>query len=79
MALAGVAKGVGKRGLFAWCADAPIDHALVRIQARRETQQLDQMLGCIVVVVVRVVFDDESHNMFSFLVLNKTVAGVFIA
>jgi hypothetical protein len=34
----------------------------VRVQSRREAQQLDQMLGCIVVVVMGVVFDNKAHN-----------------
>ncbi len=65
MAVAEVAKRVGKPDYLARRTDAPIDHALMRVQARREAQQLDQVLGRIVVVIVCVVFDDEAHNMMN--------------
>ena len=58
-----IAKSISERGLFTWRRDAPLDHALMRILARREAQQLNQMLGGIVVMIVGVVLNDEAHDV----------------
>jgi hypothetical protein len=79
MGVADVPKSVIESRLLTWRADAPFDNPLVRVQARRQAQQLDQMLGRFVVLIMGVVLDDEAHNKIDFLILNGVVAYVFIA
>jgi hypothetical protein len=64
MTVTEVAKRVGKSGYLSRCTDAPINHTLMSIQARREAQKLNQMLRRVVIVVVCIVFDDESHILY---------------
>ena len=64
--MAQIAKCILESGLLTWRTDAPFDYTLMRIQMRRQAQQLDQMLGRFVVVIVGVVFDNKPHNMVDF-------------
>jgi hypothetical protein len=64
MAVAQIAKRVFEGCLFARCGDAPCDHTLVRLNTRRQAQQLDHMLGRTVIVVMGVVLDDEAHIFY---------------
>jgi hypothetical protein len=66
MAMCEVAKRIAKRSLFARRSDTPLDHTLVRILARRQTQQLNQMLRGIVIVVMSVVLNDEAHDVLTY-------------